>query len=73
MNLTDLEAEALRRILAGLDPWGGYAAGGSRRMSQTIGRLTRKGALSHEREGKRDSLRVTVAGRDALALLGGHS
>jgi hypothetical protein len=62
-KLTDLEAEVLGRVVRGEDPWLGKGGRvGSRRVSQTLGRLWRKGCYI----GENDRRIVTDAGRAAL-------
>lgn len=61
-KLTDLEAMVLGRVARGEDPWAGKT-GRTRRESQALGRLHRKGCYIGE-NGRRI---VTDAGRAALA------
>ncbi len=47
MNLTELELAVLGRIVSGEDPWlGGGVANGSRKVSQALQRLKRKGVIA---------------------------
>lgn len=58
---TALELSVLRDVAAGRDPWGSHG-GGSRLVSQALGRMKRKGLLQPGY-----GYVVTEAGRAALA------
>lgn len=62
MRFTKIEADVMGRIMRGFDPWEGRL-GGSRRTSQAVARLRRKGAITESPEG---ALAVTEDGRAAL-------
>jgi hypothetical protein len=66
VRLTELEREIAGRVLRGEDPWGSrlYHGGGTRLVSQALGRLERKGVItdSNRKEGRR----VTDLGRTLL-------
>jgi hypothetical protein len=59
VNVTDIELAVLVRIEDGLDPW---SPGPTRYTSQALGRLKRKGLLTHEA----GAYTLTLAGREAL-------
>jgi len=63
-SVTDLELELLVRVEDGVDPWKSErtCGGSTRRVSQTLGRLERKGLISCVA----GTYAPTLAGRDAL-------
>ena len=63
MSVTDLELEVLQRIEDGVDPWKS-APGPTRRTSQAVGRLERKGLVS----AVAGTWAPTLAGRQALTM-----
>lgn len=65
-DLTRFEAETLALVSLGEDPWRGWnGTSGSRRFSQAMGRLHRKGFIAYSYQpGERD--KVTPAGESAL-------
>lgn len=74
MKLTQLELDVLALVAARRNPWEGTGrTTGSRSVSQAIGRLRRKGALSDLAErgfGSYGGLAVTEAGDLALISAG---
>jgi hypothetical protein len=68
MHLTALELAVLERIVSGEDPWlGGGAANGSRKISQALQRLKRKGAIQKPSEWGPEPYAATVEGKAYLA------
>lgn len=66
--VTELEAKVLDDVMSGRDPWGGKI-GGSRRVSQAIGRLERKGLVKLAQNRDYETVRVvTSAGIATLAM-----
>jgi hypothetical protein len=68
MTLTDLEAEVAWLLRKGRDPWQAMqCVGGSfRRVSQTLGRLQRKGAVAFVHTAEGSKWTVTPEGSSAL-------
>jgi hypothetical protein len=64
VSVTDLELELLVHVEDGVDPWKSQrtCGGSTRRVSQTLGRLERKGLIL----GVAGTYAPTLAGRDAL-------
>lgn len=62
--VTNLELELLVRVEDGVDPWKSErtCGGGTRRVSQTLGRLERKGLIS----GVAGTYAPTLTGREVL-------
>jgi hypothetical protein len=61
ISVTDLELDTLVCVEDGVDPWKSYG-GSTRRVSQTLGRLQRKGLISEVA----GTYAPTRAGRDVL-------
>ena len=74
MTLTELECEVAWRIRRGTDPWAGTGGPvGSRRVSATLGRLQRKGAVSYAYTSDGPEWTLTPEGRVALDAKEGPS